>query len=96
MPQLLALPLTSNDNPFVESLFGTITTVHEYTGRFLDCEDATKYFERFFPWYNTEHYQSRIDYVTQEQCHRGLIDKIVSERTNLANQRNLRKEVNPL
>jgi len=97
MPQLFARPRTPNDNPFVESAFGTIKTAPEYPGRFLDCEDATKYFDRFFPWYNTEHYHSGIDYVTPEQCHLGLRDKIVSGRkTNLARQRNLRKEVNRL
>ena len=95
MPQLFARPRTPNDNPFVESAFSTIKTAPEYPGRFLDREDATKYFDRFFAWYNTEHYHSGIDYVTPDQCHRGLRDKIVSQRrANLANQRNLRKEVN--
>ena len=51
--------------------------------------------QEFNAWYNTEHYHSGIDYVTPDQCHRGLKDKIVSHRkANLANQRNLRKEVN--
>ncbi len=95
MPQLFARPRTPNDNPFVESAFSTIKTTPEYPGRFLDCEDATKYFDRFFPWYNTEHYHSGIDYVTPDQCHRGLKEKIVSHRrANVTNQRNLRKEVN--
>ena len=95
MPQLFARPRTPNDNPFVESAFSTIKTAPEYPGRFLDCEDATKYFDRFFAWYNTEHYHSGIDYVTPDQCHRSLKDKIVSQRrANMANQRNLRKEVN--
>jgi transposase InsO family protein len=95
MPQLFARPRTPNDNPFVESAFSTIKTAPSYPGRFLDCADATKYFERFFAWYNTEHYHCGIDYVTPDQCHRGLRDKIVSQRrANLAKQRNLRKEVN--
>jgi transposase InsO family protein len=95
MPQLFARPRTPNDNPFVESAFSTIKTAAEYPGRFLDCEDATKYFDRFFAWYNTEHYHCGIDYVTPDQCHRGLRDKIVSQRrADLTNQRNLRKEVN--
>jgi len=95
MPQLFARPRTPNDNPFVEAAFSTIKTAPAYPLRFLDCQEATKYFQRFFAWYNTEHYHSGIDYVTPDQCHRGLRDKIVSERrANLANQRNLRKEVN--
>jgi len=95
MPQLFARPRTPNDNPFVESAFSTIKTAPTYPGRFLDCEEATKYFDRFFAWYNTEHYHCGIDYVTPDQCHRGLRYIIVSQRrANLANQRNLRKEVN--
>jgi putative transposase len=95
MPQLFARPRTPNDNPFVESAFSTIKTAPSYPTRFLDCEDANKYFERFFSWYNTEHYHSGIDYVTPDQCHRGLRDQIISQRrASLAMQRNLRKEVN--
>ena len=95
MPQLFSRPRTPNDNPFVEAAFSTIKTAPAYPARFLDCQEATKYFQRFFAWYNTEHYHSGIDYVTPDQCHRGLRDKIVSQRrANLANQRNLRKEVN--
>lgn len=97
MPQLFARPRTPNDNPFIESVFGTVKSAPEYPGRFLDCDDARKYFGRFFPWYNTEHYHSGIDYVTPDQCHLGLRDKIVSERkTKLTNQRKFRKEVNRL
>ena len=84
-------------NPFVESLFGTVKSAPEYPGRFLDRDEAVDYFNRFFPWYNTEHLHSGIDYVTPEQCHRGLGENIVSERkANLKNQRLLRKEVNRL
>ena len=95
MPQLFARPRTPNDNTFVESLFGTVKTAPAYPGRFLDRQEAIDYFNRFFPWYNTEHLHSGIKCVTPEQCHRGLREKIVSERkAKLQNQRLLRKEVN--
>ena len=97
MPQLFARPRTPNDNPFIESLFGTIKTAPQYPGRFLDLDDAIQYFGRYFPWYNTEHYHSAIDYVTPEQCHQGLRASIVAFRNqNLEKQRRLRKEVNRL
>ena len=49
----------------------------------------------YFPWYNTEHLHSGIDYVTPDQCHLGLRDQIVSRRKNdLKNQRLFRKKVN--
>ena len=95
MPQLFARPRTPNDNPFVESLFSTVKRAPEYPGRFLDREQAAEYFNRYFPWYNTEHLHSGIDYVTPEQCHRGLRDQIVARRkADLDNQRRFRKEVN--
>jgi len=95
MPQLFARPRTPNDNPFVESVFSTVKRAPEYPGRFLDCEQAAEYFNRYFPWYNTEHFHSGIAYVTPEQCHLGLRDQIVSRRkADLTNQRRIRKEVN--
>jgi putative transposase len=97
MPQLFARPRTPNDNPFVESLFGTAKTTPEYPGRFLDLDEAVRYFEHYFRWYNTEHLHSGIDYVTPEQCHQGLRNYIVSVRqTKLTEQRRKRKEVNRL
>jgi len=66
-----------------------------FDSRFLDLEAAVEYFDHYFPWYNTEHYHSGIDYVTPDQCHRGLRGKIVAERRGkLESQRQLRKEVN--
>jgi len=95
MPQLFARPRTPNDNPFIESAFSTVKSAPEYPGRFLDCDEARRYFNGFFPWYNTEHYHSGIDYVTPDQCHLGLREKIVSDRkTKLTNQQKVRKEVN--
>ncbi len=95
MPQLFARPRTPNDNPFVESVFGTVKTAPQYPGRFLDQTEAIGYFERYFSWYNTEHLHSGIDYVTPDQCHRGLRDQIVAERKKkLAAQQQLRKAVN--
>ena len=95
MPQLFARPRTPNDNPFVESLFGTVKTAPAYPGRFLDRNQAVAYFDRYLPWYNTEHFHSGIDYVTPDQCHRGLREKIVAQRAaKLFQQRQFRKEVN--
>jgi putative transposase len=97
MPQLFARPRTPNDNAFTESLFGTIKRARQYPGRFLDLDDAIQYFSRYIPWYNTEHYYPRIDYVTPDQCHQGLKESIVCfRRQRLEKQRQLRKGVNLL
>ena len=97
MPQLFARPRTPDDNPFVESLFGTVKTAPQYPGRFLDREEAIAYFTRYFSWYNHEHFHSGIDYVTPEQCHTGLREAIVARRKEkFQQQQHLRKEVNRL
>ena len=97
MPQLFARPRTPNDNPFVESAFGTAKTAPGYPGRFLDRQDALRYFDSYFQWYNTEHLHSGIDYVTPEQCHQGLRGQIVAERkAKLGRQQKWRKQVNRL
>ena len=95
MPQLFARPRTPNDNPFIESAFSTVKRAPEYPGRFLDDGQAVTYFDRYFTWYNTEHYHSGIDYVTPEQAHEGLRDKIVEQRRlKKLSQRRRRREEN--
>jgi len=80
MPQLFARPRTPNDNPFIESAFSTVKRAPAYPGRFLDDSQAAVYFTQYFAWYNTEHYHSGIDYVTPQQAHQGLRQKIVEQR----------------
>lgn len=95
MPQLFARPRTPNDNPFIESMFGSIKSAPQYPGRFLDRNEAERYFIEYFNWYNNDHLHSGIDYVTPNQCHDGLRESIVSGRKEkLLKQRLYRKEVN--
>ena len=97
MPQLFARPRTPNDNPFVESMFGSIKRAPQYPGRFLDRKEAVRYFSEYFPWHNKEHLHSGIDFVTPDQCHKGLRQNIVTRRKEeLKKQRLHRKEVNRL
>jgi putative transposase len=94
MPQLFARPRTPNDNPYIESAFSTVKRAPEYPGRFLDDNQAIVYFDRYFTWYDTEHYHSGIDYVTPQQAHQGLRQKIVAQRRSqkLAQRRRRREE----
>ena len=95
MPQLFARPRTPNDNPFIESAFSTVKRAPEYPGRFLDDGEAVTYFDRYFTWYDTEHYHSGIDYVTPQQAHQGLRQKIVDDRrVKKLSQRSRRREKN--
>ena len=95
MPQLFARPRTPNDNPYIESAFSTVKRAPEYPGRFLDDGQAAAYFDRYFTWYDTQHYHSGIDYVTPQQAHQGLRQKIVAlRRTKKLSQRRRRREEN--
>lgn len=94
LTQEFARPRTPNDNPFVESLFGTVKTAPEYPGWF-PCDNINvpqKYFERYFHWYNTCHYHSRIGYIHPIDKHEHRSNKIIKERKNLLTmQREKRK-----
>ena len=95
MPQLFARPRTPNDNAFIESAFGTVKRAPAYPGQFLDDEKAVAYFKEYFTWYDTEHYHSGIDYVTPDQAHQGLREKIVEQRRiKKLSQRRRRREEN--
>jgi putative transposase len=52
----------------------------EYPGRFRDDADAVAYFERYFDWYNHQHYHCGIDYVTPHQAHCGQRADILARR----------------
>ncbi|MDO9543483.1 MAG: integrase core domain-containing protein, partial [Kiritimatiellia bacterium] len=95
MPQRFARPRTPNDNPFIEASFSTIKRDPDYPERFRDPESGYGYFNPYLTWYNQEHYHSGINYVTPDQAHRGLMDRIVVQRQEqrLAQYRR-RREVN--
>ena len=92
--QTFARRRTPNDNPYVESLFSTIKTSPVYPGWFPydDAAVVQRYFDQYFKWYNTEHYHSRIGYVTPVQKHTGQAERIIAERKKqLTAQREERK-----
>jgi putative transposase len=73
-------PHVSNDNPYSEAQFKTLKYRPDFPERFGSLEDARSFGQRFFPWYNTEHYHSGIGYLTPAQVQFGLSDQIVKER----------------
>ena len=91
MPQLFSRPRTPNDNPFIESAFSTVKRAPEYPGQFLDDAQAVTYFQRYFDWYNNQHYHSGIDYVTPHQAHAGLRGNIVARRLSQQHAQRLRR-----
>lgn len=74
-------PHVSDDNPFSEALFRTMKYRPAYpTKPFASLEAAMAWVERFVHWYNTEHRHSAIRFVTPEQRHQGLDEKLLNHR----------------
>ena len=73
-------PRVSNDNPYIESFFGTMKTSFKYPGRFKSIEHAREWVAAFVDWYHTQHRHSGIQYFTPQQMRSGEYKKLVSRR----------------
>jgi putative transposase len=73
-------PHVSNDNPYSEAQFKTLKYRPEFPERFGCIEDSRSFCQRFFGWYNKEHYHSGIGFLTPEAFHYGRGEQIVKER----------------
>lgn len=78
--QIFSRPRTPNDNPQVEALFSTVKNFPAYPGRFETIEEARLYFERFFFWYNNEHYHTSLNMIPPAAFHDGRAEEILSQR----------------
>lgn len=75
-----ARPHVSNDNPFSEAQFKTLTYRPAFPARFGSIQDARAHCHRFFPWYNVEHHHSSLALLTPYDVHHGLAEQRVAER----------------
>jgi len=74
-------PNVSNDNPFSESLFGTMKTRPAYPHNpFGSLEEAQAWVDAFVYWYNHVHLHSAIGFVTPEDRHMGRDVEILRNR----------------
>ncbi len=73
-------PYTSNDNPFSESQFKTLKYCPEFPKRFTNMAEAERFCQRFFKWYNTQHYHSGIAWLTPSSVHYGDAEAILEKR----------------
>jgi len=73
-------PRVSNDNPFIESFFGTMKCSVKYPGRFKNITEARIWMADFVDWYNTNHRHSGIYYFTPQQMRTGKYQKIAGVR----------------
>ncbi|NOT81102.1 MAG: hypothetical protein HOP07_19125 [Bacteriovoracaceae bacterium] len=70
----------SDDNPFSESLFGTIKTFRTFPGSFVDLQSGRNYFVGYFHEYNYSYKHSGIQFITPAERHYGEEKKILDSR----------------
>lgn len=74
-------PSVSNDNPHVESLFGTMKTRVSYPKKpFESVEQAQAWVDAFTRWYNEEHRHSGLNWVTPSARHSGTENELLERR----------------
>ena len=74
-------PGVSDDNPYVESLFGTMKTRVGYPRKpFEGLAAAQQWVDRFVHWYNNEHRHSALNWVTPMARHTGEEHQLLSRR----------------
>lgn len=77
-------PRVSNDNPFSESLFGTIKMRPNFPENgFATIEEAREWVADFEHYYNYHHKHSSINYVTPDERHVGEDAVILAKRNNM-------------
>ncbi|MCP4963872.1 MAG: IS3 family transposase [bacterium] len=82
--QSFSRPGVSDDNPYSESLFGTLKARPEYpSGPFESLDAADAWAERMVFWYNNVHRHGWISFVTPAQRHSGEDVAILEARHKL-------------
>lgn len=76
-------PHCSNDNPYSEAHFKTLKYRPEFPDRFGSIEDGRALCQRFFRWYNHEHYHSGLGFHTPADVHFGRAPLIQLDRTRV-------------
>jgi putative transposase len=69
-------PHVSNDNPYSESNFKTLKYCPAFPGSFGSIQDARRFCETFFAYYNHEHRHSGIGLHTPASVHYGTATEI--------------------
>jgi putative transposase len=76
-------PHTSNDNPYSEAQFKTLKYRPDFPDTFSSIQDARAFCQRFFTWYNTEHYHSGIGYHHPIDVHYGQAGTVRDARADV-------------
>ncbi len=74
-------PSVSNDNPYSESLFGTLKYTLAYPAKpFENLDGARVWVLKFVQWYNREHRHSALKFVAPIERHQGKDAAILEQR----------------
>lgn len=76
-------PRTSNDTPYSEAQFKTLKYRPDFPDTFGSLADARAFCQRFFTWYNTDHYHSGIGYHHPIDVHYGRSDTVCDARADV-------------
>ncbi|MBN2652265.1 MAG: IS3 family transposase [Spirochaetales bacterium] len=75
-------PRVSNDNPFIESFFGTLKNHRKYPGKFNSISEAREWAGNFISYYHNHHRHSGINYFTPHQMRSGEYIKLTQIRND--------------
>jgi putative transposase len=78
-------PHTSNDNPYSEAQFRTLKYRPDFPDMFGSIVDARAFCQRFFAWYNTEHYHSGVAWLHPVDVHYGRAETVRAVRAEVLN-----------
>jgi putative transposase len=78
-----ARPYTPDDNPFSESQFKTLKYRPDFPQRFGSLDEARRFCQSFFHWYNVEHYHSGIGFLTPASVHYGQASATLDQRNRV-------------
>lgn len=79
-------PYTSDDNPFSEAQFKTLKYHSMFPARFDSINHAETFCQRYFNWYNYEHYHSGILWLTPSAVHYGKAMTVLQRRHSVLTQ----------
>jgi putative transposase len=78
-------PHTSNDNPYSEAQFRTLKYRPDFPDTFGSIVDARSFCQRFFTWYNAEHYHSGVAWLHPVDVHYGRAETVRAVRAEVLN-----------
>ena len=76
-------PHVSDDNPYSESQFKTLTYRPDFPDCFGSIQDSRSHCQSFFAWYNDEHRHSGLGLLTPAMIHHGQAEIILAQRQDV-------------